>query len=175
MTPLENASPGATRHLLTRWFWATVTSAALSFAIFYTLGLPYILVNIFLPQPESSPTGWVWRAGCAAGLGVLCGLPIRFAHQWWLPVTYRPILRRLWLNLLGWIAVCAVLLVLGTQRQIELYAELAANHEIPGTLSPHPSRDWLFTDLLVLFIADTLVSGLVLWWYRSAAKPPIRY
>lgn len=145
-----------------------------SFAIFWTMSIPYYIRYFFLPQPLPSLSGFMWVAGCAGVLGVLCGLPVRLCQQWLLPAAYRPVLRRLWLNLLGWIAVCAVLAVLGSQRELEIYAALAAAHEIPGYTTPHPGMDWVFTALLILFIADTLFSAVVLWRYR-AAQPFIRH
>jgi hypothetical protein len=71
--------------------------------------------------------------------------------------------------------VCATLAVLGTQREIEIYAALAAINEIPGYTTPRPGTEWVFTGLLILFLADTLLGTVILWRFRPAPPPFIRY
>ena len=82
VTPLEVDPSGAATRLLPQWLWATGTSAMFSFAIFWTMSIPYYIRYFFLPQPLPSLSGFMWVAGCAGVLGVLCGLPVRLCQHW---------------------------------------------------------------------------------------------
>ncbi len=159
------------RPLLMLWLCITFVSGLL-FGLLLVVGvLPYAVVYLITIH-EDFTLNWVSdQAVCAGVAGFILGASIRVCHRVFLPPEFRPLLKRLWLWLIVWVVVCAALAVEGARQQVEIYAALKLVNEEVSFTTPTPGISLLFTGVLSLFIVDTLLSGLILWHYRAAAKP----
>lgn len=164
--PASRSTAVSLLQVLRSWAIATVVSAFLCVGLYILVFAPFAIINLFTPT-STFPSLLVFLKAMGAGvLGVLFGTAVRGSHWSLLPERLRRPLVLTWISLVGWWLIFLLLTVEGARRQAELLAVLEATRPLTGWQSagPQPGLDLLYWGGILLFILDTLASGMVALW-----------